>query len=101
MQTYADIVSFLGGICTIAAALALIIKPIRKRIFKDEDQREGQRCLLRAEMLRVYYHNKDTEKVRQFEYENFIACYKAYKALDGNSFIEHIAREVFEWEVIS
>ena len=52
-------------------------------------------------MLNVYYKNKDNEKIRQYEYENFCAYYESYKALGGNSFIDHIAGEVFEWEVIS
>ena len=51
---------------------------------------QGIKCLLRSEMLRTYYHNKDREKIRQFELENFIALYKAYKALKGNSFIDKI-----------
>jgi hypothetical protein len=61
----------------------------------------GMRCLLRNEMLRTYYHNKDREKIRQFEYENFVYLYKAYKALKGNSFIDKIYKEVQTWEIIS
>lgn len=60
---------------------------------------QGIKCLLRTEMLRTYYHNKDKEKIRQFELENFIALYKAYKALKGNSFIDKIHKEVMSWEV--
>ena len=60
---------------------------------------QGIKCLLRTEMLRTYYHNKDSEKIRQFELENFIALYKAYKALRGNSFIDKIYKEVMSWEV--
>lgn len=62
---------------------------------------QGIKCLLRSEMLRTYYHNKDREKIRQFELENFIALYKAYKALKGNSFIDKINKEVMSWEVIT
>jgi hypothetical protein len=62
---------------------------------------QGIKCLLRSEMLRTYYHNKNNEKIRQFELENFIALYKAYKALKGNSFIDKIYKEVMSWEVIS
>lgn len=60
---------------------------------------QGIKCLLRTEMLRTYYHNKDKEKIRQFELENFIALHKAYKALKGNSFIDKIYKEVMSWEV--
>lgn len=61
----------------------------------------GIKCLLRSEMLRTYYHNKNAEKIRQYELENFILLYKAYKALKGNSFIDIIYKEVITWEVIT
>lgn len=61
----------------------------------------GMRCLLRSEMLRTYYHNKDIEQIRQYELENFVYLYKAYKALKGNSFIDKIYKEVMSWEAIS
>jgi len=59
----------------------------------------GVKCLLRSEMLHTYYHNKDKEKIRQYEKENFILLYKAYKALKGNSFIDDIYNEIRTWEV--
>lgn len=59
----------------------------------------GMKCLLRSEMLRTYYHNKETETIRQYELENFVFLYKAYKALKGNSFIDKIYKEVMSWEV--
>ena len=62
---------------------------------------QGLKCLLRSEMMRTYYHNKDAEKIRQYELENFILLYKAYKAIKGNSFIDKIYKEVMEWEVIT
>lgn len=62
---------------------------------------QGIKCLLRSEMLRTYYHNKDAKEIRQYELENFIMLYKAYKALKGNSFIDKIHKEVMLWEVIS
>ena len=61
----------------------------------------GMKCLLRSEMLRTYYHNKERGKIRQYELENFVFLCKAYKALKGNSFIDKIYEEVMEWEVIS
>lgn len=61
----------------------------------------GIKCLLRSEMMRTYYHNKESGKIRQYELENFMALYKAYKALKGNSFIDIIYKEVITWEVIS
>ena len=46
------------------------------------------------------YVNKDAQKIRQYEAENFEYSYKAYKALKGNSFIDKIKKEVDEWEVV-
>ena len=62
---------------------------------------QGIKCLLRSEMLRTYYGNKETETVRQYELENFIKLYQAYKALKGNSFIDKIYKEVMTWEVVT
>lgn len=61
----------------------------------------GMRCQLRSDMLHIYYANKDTKKIRQYELENFVYLYKAYKALKGNSFIDKIYEEVMKWEVVT
>ena len=61
----------------------------------------GTKCQLRSEMLRIYYHHKDDEKIRQYEYENFVYLYESYKALKGNSFIDKIYKELQSWEVVS
>lgn len=61
----------------------------------------GQKCQLRSEMLRIYYHNREARTIRQYEYENFVFLYEAYKALKGNSFIDKIYSEVKEWEIIT
>lgn len=100
-NTFRLAVEICGGISVIFATLLLFVRPFRERLLKDKKQSEGIKCLLRGRMVNVYYKNKDTEKIRQYEYENFSAYYEAYKALGGNSFIDHIAKEVLEWEVIS
>ena len=51
-------------------------------------------------MLHTYYKHKDDGKIRQYELENFILMYKAYKSLKGNSFIDIIYNEVKTWEII-
>ena len=90
-----------GAITGIGACICLISKPIRNKVLGLDDIKEGQKCLLRSEMLRIYYHHRESGKIRQYEYENFIYLYEAYKALGGNSFIDHIYKEVQEWEVVS
>ena len=60
----------------------------------------GQKCQLRSEMLRIYYRCRESGQIRQYEYENFVALYEAYKALKGNSFIDKIYKEVQNFEII-
>jgi hypothetical protein len=60
----------------------------------------GTKCQLRSEMLRIYYHNRESRTIRQYEYENFVMLYEAYKALKGNSFIDKIYDEIKTWEII-
>lgn len=86
---------------TLLALLALLIKPVRERLLGLHAIREGQKCMLRADMLAAYYKHREEKTIRQYEYENFLYEYKAYRALRGNSFIERIAREVAEWEIVT
>lgn len=89
-----------GDICQIATCAALLIKPVREWLLGTEKIREGQRCLLRSEIVRIYYRHKDDQKLKEYEYRNLEECYRAYKALGGNSFIDHIYAEMQEWDII-
>lgn len=99
MNYFLLIVEIVSGILVLAGAFGKLWKSIQKIDAKQESVSEGQRCQLRSDMLRTYYKNKDDKKIRQYELENFILMYKAYKALKGNSFIDKIHDEVIEWEV--
>lgn len=90
-----------GSITGVAAALVLLIKPLREWVLGTKAIRDGQKCLLRHNMLHTYYKNRELRTIRQYEYEDFIYQYKAYKAQKGNSFIDKIYDEIKEWEVIS
>lgn len=61
----------------------------------------GMKCQLRHDMLEIYYHNKETGIIRQYEYENFVMLYESYKALKGNSFIDKIYKEVQQWKIVT
>ena len=100
METLQDIADHAGDICQIATCAALLIKPFREWLMGTEAIKEGQRCLLRAEIVRLYYRHKDERKLREYEYRLLEQCYKAYKALKGNSFIDHIHAEMQKWEII-
>jgi hypothetical protein len=89
-----------GDIMQIATCIAFLVKPIRDKLLGTEQIREGQRCLLRAEIVRIYYRHKDDKQLREYEFRNLEQCYKAYKALKGNSFIDHIYAEMQEWDII-
>lgn len=93
-MSLAYIVTLIGEIGVLLGALIPLIVWIKKIV-------EGQKCQLRSDMLRIYYHHHDSKTIRQYEYENFVALYEAYKALKGNSFIDKIYGEVKTWEVIS
>lgn len=93
-MTLASWVTLIGEIGVLAGAII----PVFVMIFKVMN---GQKCQLRSEMLQIYYHNKDTGKIRQYEYENFVYLYEAYKALKGNSFIDKIYKEVQRWEIVT
>lgn len=84
----------------VAELLALVgaITPIFLSVRKVS---QGQKCLMRSVMLSIYYHNREKRTIRQYEYENFVMLYEAYKALKGNSFIDRIKKEVDEWDVVT
>lgn len=94
-----DIASVAVMVTQIVTCAVLLIKPLREWVLGVEDVREGQRCLLRSQIVRIYYHNVDNQTLRQYEYELLVACYKAYKRLGGNSFIDHIYQEMQTWTI--
>lgn len=91
LTTIATLITEIGVLLGVIIPLVAWIKKVAN----------GQRCQLRNEMLQIYYHNKDKKKIRQYEYENFVFLYEAYKALKGNSFIDKIYEEVHSWEIVN
>lgn len=89
-----DWVALIGEIGVLVGVITPVIVLVMKVI-------NGQKCQLRSEMLQIYYHNKDAKKIRQYEKENFMMLYEAYKALKGNSFIDTIYEDVRKWETIT
>lgn len=91
----------LTAITTLVAEIVALIGVITPMIITVRKVANGTRCQLRSEMLRIYYHNRERRTIRQYEYENFVMLYEAYKALKGNSFIDRIHEEVKEWEIVT
>ena len=88
------IILLIGEIATLIGAISPFIVWVRKIT-------DAQKCQLRSDMLRIYYNNKETKQIRQYEYENFVFLYEAYKALKGNSFIDKIYNEIKTWEIVT
>ena len=88
-------------ITTLIAEIGVLLGAIIPVIIWIRKIGTGTRCQLRSEMLRIYYRHREDERIRQYEYENFVMLYEAYKALKGNSFIDKIYKEVQTWEVVS
>ena len=95
-----DIVQTAKDLVSLAPFAALLIRPVREFLLGTKDMQEGLRCLLRSEIVRIYYRHHDERKLREYEFKNMKQCYKAYKALKGNSFIDHIHAEMEEWEIV-
>lgn len=98
VPSIAQFVSLLANFLTV---MVLLIKPIREKLFGIGTMREGQKCVLRSEMLGIYYTGKNNgNRIRQYEYQNFVLLYAAYKSMKGNSFIDKIYNEVEKMEVV-
>ncbi len=93
-MSVAAVVALIGEIGVLLSVILPVIVSIRRVA-------NGQKCQLRSEMLRIYYHNREQGRIRQYEYENFTLLYEAYKALGGNSFIDRIRQEVNRWEIVT
>lgn len=88
------LVTLIGEIGVLLGVIVPVIVSVRKI-------GNGTRCQLRSEMLRIYYHCHEKGVIRQYEYENFVMLYEAYKALKGNSFVDKIYKEIQDLEIIS
>lgn len=88
------LVTLIGEIGVLLGVILPVIANVRKI-------GEGTRCQLRSEMLRIYYGCHGKGVIRQYEYENFVMLYEAYKALKGNSFVDKIYKEIQDLEIVS
>ncbi len=107
----ATIVLCIQGTLSLFTLIALMFKPVRYWLFgiKERQQKEAQeaatehesvKCLLRSEITRIYYANRERRRLHSFEFQNVAMLYEAYKAMGGNSFVDRIWTEMQEWEII-
>ena len=93
-MTISEIIALAGETISLIGIIVAGIVSISKVI-------NGQKCLLRSEMLRIYYRHQESKVIRQYEFENFVLLYEAYKKLKGNSFIDKVYEEVKTWKVVT
>lgn len=90
----ATVTTLIGEVGVLVGVIVPVIVSIKKIA-------NGTKCQLRSEMLRIYYRNHDTKTIRQYEYQNFVELHEAYKALNGNSFIDEIYEKIKDWDIES
>ena len=100
MDLWNTATAYLKDIYYILLLVILLVKPVREWLFGIAQVKEGQRCLLRSEIVRIYYRHHDDRQLREYEFKNMEQCYQAYKALGGNSFVERIYEEMREWDIV-
>ena len=69
------------------------IEFLEKRLKEDSEKLETKKSDRE-------FRNKDSKKIHEYEFEHFVYLYEAYKALNGNSFIDKIYSEVKTWEIV-
>ncbi len=97
---FSEIVTTASGIVCLLTLLSLLIKPVREWLMGAKEQKDGIRCLLRAEIVRLYYKHQDSESLQEYEWAMLDACYQAYRRLGGNSFIVKLYEEMKKWTIV-
>jgi hypothetical protein len=111
MEQLLSIAALFQGLAAAATFIIFFVKPVRhwflgvkeRRAEQAEDdatEKESVKCLLRSEIVRIYYANRERRSLHSFEYENVAMLYHAYKEMGGNSFVDRIWEEISEWDII-
>lgn len=99
-MTLAAIAQWVGYIVTIGGFLLALVRVLRNM----NAVVEGQRSLLRSEIMKTYYRHCDEEDptLREYERKSLDALYSAYEKLRGNSFVSDIYNDQMRhWHVVS
>lgn len=94
------IIAALSGAAGVIGALTTVVKPIRGLISDIRAVKSGLKSVHRYNMLETYYLSVEQGEIKQYRRENFESEYRAYKALDGNSFIDDIHNEIRKLKVV-
>ena len=111
MEIILTMAAIFQGLAAAATFVVFFVKPVRhwflglkerraERAEDDAAERESVKCLLRSEIVRIYYANRERRRLHSFEYENVAMLYHAYKEMGGNSFVDRIWEQIQEWDII-
>jgi hypothetical protein len=92
-----EIVQWIGYIITLLSffgVLTAFLKKLKKIA-------EGQQCQLRSDITAIYYKHCDESAptLREFERKNLDSLVEAYKALDGNNYVDDLYEIMRRWKV--
>lgn len=87
-MTLHESVALIGYFTTICGFLAFLWKLWSK----IKDIADGQRSLLRSEIMAIYYRHCDEEEptLREYERKLLDTLYAAYETLHGNTFVSDL-----------
>lgn len=99
-MTLEQIAKIIGYLATVGGFLLFLWRVWRK----IQGIADGQKCLLRSEIMAIYYRHCDEAEptLREYERKNLDALFNAYEVLHGNTFISDIYnKEMRHWHVSS
>ena len=92
------IAAYIGYLATVGGFLLFLLKLWGK----IKDIANGQKSLLRSDIMDIYYAHCDEDEptLREYERKNLDALYEAYEVLHGNSFVSDVYNnEMRHWHV--
>lgn len=92
-----DIAVVIGYIVTVLGFLGILSAFWRKL----KKIAEGRQCQLRSDITAIYYKHCDDQQpiLREYERKNLDSLVEAYKALDGNNYIDDLYNLMRHWKV--
>lgn len=64
LEALKQIAAIVGYVSAIVTAAVLLVKPLRDKVLGIRYIVSGVKCLLRADMLRMYYKHHDRNEIR-------------------------------------
>lgn len=94
MGTFIQWIGYIGTLLGFLGGLLALYKKLRKI-------GDGQQCQLRNDITSIYYKHCDETNptLREYERKNLDALFEAYKALEGNNYVDDIYETMRKWRV--